>query len=140
MKNGFNVLLSSGKLASVRFSRVEVYIKHQEKVKEVVGVNCNITVGSEIYNGASACSPDDKWSVERGMSLSLCRALCDITEFRDSHTGANFKVKDTKDFYKHLKTMQTHSSKSWDVVKDTVLIRAAFREWLQIFRSNLKKP
>ena len=138
MKNGFNALLSSGKLASVRFSRIEVYVKHQERVKEVVGVNCNIVVGSEIHNGASACSPSDKWSVERGMSLALCRALAGFNRFVDPQTGARFTIKDTKDFFRNLDAIKSFY-KTTDTIKDIDLIRAVFREWLQIFRSSNEK-
>ncbi len=138
MKNGFNVLLSSGKLASVRFSRIEVYVKHQELVKEVVGVNCNIVAGSEIHNGASACSPDDKWSVERGMSLALCRAMNSMypaVARRDT-------VKDTKDFFRDFEKIRWSlaGTRHSGVTKDIILIRAVFREWLQIFRSSNEKP
>ena len=139
MKNGFNVLLSSGKLASVRFSRIEVYVKHQELVKEVVGVNCNIVVGSEIHNGASALSPDDKWSVERGMSLALCRALRSAFFPRDPRTGAPVNIKDTKYFYEWVEELGEIGGYK-PFLGDISLIRAAFREWLQIFRSSIKQP
>ena len=134
MKNGFNALLSSGKLASVRFSKIEVYVKHQERVKEVVGVNCNIVVGNVIYNGASACSPSDKWSVERGMSLALCRALSSQL-YMPAALPNDIEIKDTKDFFRMLKIIKAGNR----CTKDIDLIRAAFREWLQIFRSSNEK-
>ena len=137
MKNGFNALLSSGKLASVRFSKIEVYVKHQERVKEVVGVNCNIVVGNVIYNGASACSPSDKWSVERGMSLALCRAMNSMYP----SVARRDTVKDTKDFFRDFKRIRYSlvGTRHSGVTKDIVLIRAIFREWLQIFRSSNEK-
>ena len=97
-KNGFNVLLSNGKLALVRFSKCSTFIRTNERVKEVDAINCNITSGGDTFSGAAACSPDDEWNIERGISLALCRAIASTNGFHNPIHGAKFEIKDTKDF------------------------------------------
>ena len=128
----FSVLLTNGKLAHIRFSLCSAFIRTNELAKEVVATNCDITVGGSVSSGAAACSPSDEWNHERGLSLSLCRALSaylpHISEASMYAYGPSSRIKDTKDFFMKLRTVK---KLNMGCTKDIDLIRAAFRIWLE---------